>query len=1014
MCGAVRQRDAEQCPNCGASWEPAGLDDDPASIAALLNAIEGWRADGLIDNASARRLREQYEERRAGLLTPAGQRPAATAEPTSSAPAPAPARPLGGPDPTPPPAPRQTTSVGEWAARRQADVLLYVGAFLLVISALIFVSSQDEALGGAWRVAILAVYTVAFMLGGLLLQRWPRVREAGPAFLAIGALMTPLNFLLLHNEVLSDREVAGELVWFIASLYSAAFYGLLFAAGAGRLYAIPAGAAVLSAWGSLAIIIGIPIEWGGAWWMVFALVGTDLVSATRRWDDRVRAAISVVATLAALYAAVIALVTDEHRWQLAVTLGLLVALVSVAGAARREASATLVATVLAIAAAVASLWAAGFEWEWYGFPPLVAGALFLAVRRSWLMSDPQLGFGALLLATAAGLWPLLFLEVHLEGDSMIAAVAFLGSGMLLAAMAWLNTAEGFSPWIENSRGPRGRLRPTPPSERVVFGWLAFAAAFVALGFAQRAQGLSPPDTGWVPAAIAAGASAAMVLTARERPGMVWAILPPLLLAIGVSLQPLDEHIGHDAVLLALAAGHVLGAFVLLRRWSLAVAGTAAAMSALAVLWYLQDWQWWHLAATFAALGIVLFGLLAPLRRYERGAFDADAETLLGVQVLSWAPVLAAIGVAYEALRPHIDAPGMEVVDTAEYRVLLLVVLAMGALIAIEARRLDRWEPALAAYVVLLAVVGASWPLFGWAGWTLAMTYSVAGAGVFAALTRWRQPGTAGPEVSVQLISWGGLVLGPLVALSVLGNRLEGFDAEPATLVEFRVLALLFLPLAAAAAFEGYRLNARWAYLPASALVMVALELAIATLQPGNVQAYTIPAAIYLALIGLTMRPAERLSPNLGWHEVLQIAGAGLLVIPQAEQGFEPGGARWGLVLLVEGLALLGVAIALNTRWLAVTAVATLSGVALRFLWVNRDTDVVPYWVMLAVAGFVLLGVGLTLLLQREWWDRSRARLQRRWRQDALLDAHAADETPVAALLTPLAPVLAILAVTAGD
>ena len=132
-------------------------------------------------------------------------------------------------------------SVGEWAARRQADVLLYLGAFLLVISALIFVSSQDEALAGGWRVAILAVYTVAFMVAGWVLRRWPRVREAGPAFLAIGALMTPLNFVLLHDELLSEREVSGALVWFLASLYSAAFYALLFRGGAGRLYAIPPG-----------------------------------------------------------------------------------------------------------------------------------------------------------------------------------------------------------------------------------------------------------------------------------------------------------------------------------------------------------------------------------------------------------------------------------------------------------------------------------------------------------------------------------------------------------------------------------------------------------------------------------------------------------------------------------------------------------------------------------------------------------------------------------------------------
>ena len=39
--------------------------------------------------------------------------------------------------------------IGEWAARRQADVLLYLGAFLLVVSALIFTSSRDEALSVA-------------------------------------------------------------------------------------------------------------------------------------------------------------------------------------------------------------------------------------------------------------------------------------------------------------------------------------------------------------------------------------------------------------------------------------------------------------------------------------------------------------------------------------------------------------------------------------------------------------------------------------------------------------------------------------------------------------------------------------------------------------------------------------------------------------------------------------------------------------------------------------------------
>lgn len=903
------------------------------------------------------------------------------------------------------------TTVGEWAARRQADVLLYLGAFLLVISALIFVSSQDDALAGGWRVAILAAYTVAFMAAGWLLRRWPRVREAGPVFLAIGALMTPLNFVLLHDEVLSEREVSGALVWFLASLYSAAFYALLYRGGAGRLYAIPAGAAVLSAWGSLAVTAGLPIEWGGAWWMLFAFVGADALLAARRWSDASTIAVTVIAAFATLFAVLAGLFADAHQWQLPVTLALLTVVVGMVGASQREPMAVLGAAVLASAAAIAGLWAGGAEAEWFSFPPLAIGAVMLASRRSWLVSSPQLAFGVLLLAVAGALWPLLLLNTHLDGDSWIAAAAFLGSAALLAAITWVNTTDGIATWIEVGGGPVDDTRATPDRERVVFGWLAVGAALIAIGFAQRGQGLVPPNTGWVPAAVGVGISVVMVRTARERPGLVWAMLPALLVAAGASLHPLDEFAGHDAAFLAVAATHVLGAFAVLRRWSLAVVGLALAMLATAALWEVQAWAWWTLATGYAGAGAVLFALLAPLRRYDRVISAADPETPTAVQVLSWGPALCAIGVAYAALIPLTGDPVMEASATVEYRALFLLVLALGALIAAEARRLRRWEPVVGAYAIALGVMAALWPVAGWPGWVLAVTYSAIGVVVFGVLTRWRRPGLDGADIAIQILAWSGLALGPVAALLVLGARVDELRVDAPTLVEFRALTLLLLPVAAAVSFEGYRLGVRWAHLPASAIVVVALELAIATLEPENVQAYTLPAAVYIAAVGLTMRSRDRLNDDIGWHEVLQVTAAGLLVIPQAQQGFEPGGERWGLILLIEGLVLLGVAMALNTRWLAVSAVVTVSGVALRFLWVNRNTDVVPYWVMLAIVGFVLLAVGLTVLLQREWWDRARAGLLRRWRQGTAFDPD--EGVPAGALLTPLVPVLVIIAITTG-
>ncbi len=877
------------------------------------------------------------------------------------------------------------------------------------MSALIFASSQDDALSGGWRVVLLALYTAAFIAAGALLQRWPRVREAGPAFLAIGALLTPLNFLLLHNEVLGDRDVSGAVVWFAASVYSTAFYSFLFARGHGRLYLIPAAIALLNGWGSLAVAVGLPLEWGGAWWMAFALAAAIALSYTRRWSVATAAPVAVIAALALLFAILIVTfdASTEHRWQLPATCALLLALVAVAGWSLRQPLVLLAVVVLASVVGLAGVWAAELPAQWFSAPPLAAVALLLLSRDLWSGWSAQLSRGSWLLAAAGLLSPFLLTETHLDGNSWGAAAAFLAAAVLAAAAAWRNTGDGvFAPdWDRRST--------THPAERIAFVWIGFIAALAALGFAQRALEVARPDTGWAFAAVAALLTAALVATARRSPDLLWAILPLLLLATGISIQPVDPFAGHDAVLLALPAAHLLAAFVLLRRWSLAAVGAALAMLALAALWEAQAWPWWRLPVLYAAVALPLFGALTPLRRYEAPE-PPGAETSLAVQALSWLIPAAAVLAAAIALEARIEGAGIEAPGTAEYRALVLVVLLFAPLFAYEAWRLRRWEFAVPALAVVLGCAAALWPVFDWPTWTLAVAYSLAGAGAFLALSRWRRRGDDPAALSVQALSWAGLVLGPLTALLELGSLLETIDVNPATLVEFRTLIALLLPLAAAVEFEGRRLGVRWASLPASALVMVALELAIATLEPANVQAHTVPAALYLALVGLLVRTSGRLSEHLGWHEVLQLAGAALLVLPQAEQGFEPGGARWGLVLLIEGIVLLGIAMALGARWLGVSGVVTLSGVALRFLWVNRDTDVVPYWVMLAAAGFLLLAIGLTVLLQRDWWDRTRLRLQTWWRRDAVLDARSPLDVPVAVLFTALAPILAILAVGNPD
>ena len=108
-----------------------------------------------------------------------------------------------------------------------------------------------------------------------------------------------------------------------------------------------------------------------------------------------------------------------------------------------------------------------------------------------------------------------------------------------------------------------------------------------------------------------------------------------------------------------------------------------------------------------------------------------------------------------------------------------------------------------------------------------------------------------------------------------------------------------------------------------------------------------------------------------------VAGVLMLVLPPAEQSFAPGGGRFALELIAIGLLLLAVGLALYGRWLVAGGVLTLTGVAVR--WLTSGTTV-PYWLTLGIVGMALLGVGLLLLLERERWDRARARIVRWWVQ----------------------------------
>ena len=460
-----------------------------------------------------------------GASPPAEREAGAPSREAARPPAAAPPR-----EPPPPPGPSLADGAREWAASRQADILLYLGAFLLVAAALLFVSSQGTELSSELRVALLLVYTIGFTVAGLLAQRTDRIREAGMVFLAIGALITPLNFVLIYTELLDERDVPGELVWLIGSVYSALFYAVLWQRGYGRLYAVPAGIAVVSSWAALAAVTEVPREWLGTWWVLFIVV----VSVA--FDRLGRFSLNVAWTLGFLvwviFAAQVAdsdlIFGDGGRVPLAVSLVLITGWFALAGWSLRQPLLLPWGATVAIAAGIAGIRASGLDADWYAYSPLAMGMVAVATRRWWAhwhLGVARLGW---LYAAACGASPVLFIPTY--GDGANGAVAFLVGTAVLAAVAWRDRVDGFAFFEQADAGT-----PTALSERAGFGWVGYVLGLIGVGYTQRELGVSAPDTGWGYLVIAV---ATVALFAWR--GRLWApaqavIVPPALLAMVVSL-----------------------------------------------------------------------------------------------------------------------------------------------------------------------------------------------------------------------------------------------------------------------------------------------------------------------------------------------------------------------------------------------------------------------------------------------------------------------------------------------
>jgi hypothetical protein len=149
----------------------------------------------------------------------------------------------------PPPAPSAAArSGGGSIAELWINLLLFLGAFFVVMASLIFVRYSGLVFGGGAKTGILAGFTAAFLVAGVVCLRFPAVRLAGHVFVGIGAILLPLDLVAAYTFILHDRALSGAVVWAWGSAICAIFYGALALRGAGRLYAIASTGAAISAW----------------------------------------------------------------------------------------------------------------------------------------------------------------------------------------------------------------------------------------------------------------------------------------------------------------------------------------------------------------------------------------------------------------------------------------------------------------------------------------------------------------------------------------------------------------------------------------------------------------------------------------------------------------------------------------------------------------------------------------------------------------------------------------------